>query len=176
MKKLKEINFKILVLGPPGSGKSTLSARLSKVLNIEVIHLDKYYWKPNWVETDKSEWMKILKELLSKKSWVMDGNYIFCFEERLQYANYIIYLDIRLWKSLYRIIYRWIKYRKQTRPDMGNDCPEKMDLEFIWWTIKFPFIYKKQLINMLYNKEYVTLKNNKDINNWIDANFRDIRD
>ena len=91
---LQEINYKILVLGSPGSGKSTLAVRLSKVLNIEVIHLDKYYWKPNWVETDKTEWKNILEQLLSKKSWVMDGNYIFCIEERLQYANYIIYLAI----------------------------------------------------------------------------------
>ena len=167
MKESKKINYKILVLGPPGSGKSTLAVKLSQELNIEAIHLDKYYWRPNWVETDKTEWKNILEQLLSKKSWAMDGNYIFCIEERLKHANKIIYLDIPLWKSLYRIIHRWIKYRKQTRPDMGEGCIEKLDLEFIWWAIKFPFIYKRKLMNMISNSGYVTLKSNKDINNWI---------
>ena len=167
MQESKKNSYKILVLGPPGSGKSTLAAKLSQVLNIEAIHLDKYYWKPNWVETERTEWENILKQLLSKKSWVMDGNYYFCLDERLQHANYIVYLDVQLWKSLYRIIYRWIKYRKRTRPDMGEGCIEKIDLEFIWWSIKFPFTYKKKLINMISNTGYVTLKSNKDINNWI---------
>ena len=62
MQESKKNSYKILVLGPPGSGKSTLATKLSQVLNIEAIHLDKYYWKPNWVETERTEWKNILKE------------------------------------------------------------------------------------------------------------------
>lgn len=41
----KEIyNFKkISIIGCPGSGKSTLSVQLAKILNLEAIHLDKIY-------------------------------------------------------------------------------------------------------------------------------------
>ncbi|MBA2737941.1 MAG: AAA family ATPase, partial [Pyrinomonadaceae bacterium] len=41
---------KILVIGSSGAGKSTLSVRLGKITGIEVVHLDKLHWKPNWTE------------------------------------------------------------------------------------------------------------------------------
>ena len=79
MQESKKNSYKILVLGPPGSGKSTLAAKLSQVLNIEAIHLDKYYWKPNWVETERTEWGNILKQLLSSlNKFKYISSYFFC--------------------------------------------------------------------------------------------------
>ena len=73
---LKQHNYRILVLGTPGSGKSTLARKLSISLKTEAIHLDKYYWQPNWVETESEVWDFKINELLNKESWIMDGNYI----------------------------------------------------------------------------------------------------
>ncbi len=50
---------KIIVIGSSGSGKSTLSRELSHILEIPVYHLDKLFWKPNWVMTTKDEQFKI---------------------------------------------------------------------------------------------------------------------
>ena len=47
---------KIMVIGNCRVGKSTFSTKLSLITNIELIHLDKYYWKPNWEEPNKFEW------------------------------------------------------------------------------------------------------------------------
>ena len=132
----------VVVSGPTGSGKSTLTRRLSKILTIEAIHLDKYFWKSNWVETNTAKWNIKLKTLLEKDCWVMDGNYIFSLSERKKYASHIIYLDIPFYKSLGRIIFRVIKYRNKTRPDMRVDYVERLNvqfLKFILWTIKFNF-------------------------------------
>ena len=42
-------NFnRILLIGSPGTGKSTVAKFLGEKLNLEVIHLDKYFWKPDW--------------------------------------------------------------------------------------------------------------------------------
>ena len=75
MSDLEQHNYRILVLGTPGSGKSTLARKLSISLQTEAIHLDKYYWKPGWVETTSDLWDLELNELLNEESWVMDGNY-----------------------------------------------------------------------------------------------------
>ena len=42
---------RIVVIGSAGSGKSTLSQKLGQIYSLPVVHLDKYYWKPNWVAT-----------------------------------------------------------------------------------------------------------------------------
>ena len=94
MSNLKQHNYRILVLGTPGSGKSTLARRLSISLKTEAVHLDKYYWQPNWVETVSEVWDYKLYELLNKESWVMDGNYINSLPKRINYATHIVYLDI----------------------------------------------------------------------------------
>ena len=39
----------IVVLGLSCSGKSTFSNKLGKLLNLEVFHLDSYYWESPWI-------------------------------------------------------------------------------------------------------------------------------
>ena len=51
---------KILIIGSGGAGKSTLALKLSEITEIPVIHLDSYFWKPNWVKTPTAEWRKIV--------------------------------------------------------------------------------------------------------------------
>jgi adenylate kinase family enzyme len=59
---------KVLVIGSGGSGKSTFASRLRELLQLEVIHLDKIYWHPGWVETPKAEWLNIVDGLLNNRS------------------------------------------------------------------------------------------------------------
>ena len=167
-------DYRILVLGSPGSGKSTLTNKLSKILNIKAIHLDKYFWQSNWVQTKPEEWNIILKAFLEKDCWIMDGNYSDSLSDRVKYASHIIYLDIPLYKSLWRLILRMIKYRNKTRPDIGVACYERLNLQFmqfIFWTIKFNSHYKKNLMKILFGNQYDILKNSKSIDNWITTNF-----
>ena len=70
MKKIKTYKLgeiikskKICLFGCPGSGKSTLGKNLSKIMNLQVYHLDNIYWKPNWVNISKEEFDEKLNEL-----------------------------------------------------------------------------------------------------------------
>ena len=46
---------RIVIIGCGGAGKSTLARQLGKKLNIPVVHLDKLWWKPGWVESSREE-------------------------------------------------------------------------------------------------------------------------
>lgn len=46
---------KIIVIGCPGSGKSTFSRNLSKCLDIPVIHLDILNWKSDRAESSNED-------------------------------------------------------------------------------------------------------------------------
>ena len=84
---------RILVIGSSGAGKSTLSKKLNSLLSLPVIHLDVHYHNPNWQEPTKEEWEIILKKLVRKPKWIMDGNYSDSFDIRIPRADTIIYLD-----------------------------------------------------------------------------------
>jgi adenylate kinase family enzyme len=42
---------RIMVIGSGGAGKSTFARQLGEITGIEVFHLDKMFWQPNWTET-----------------------------------------------------------------------------------------------------------------------------
>lgn len=88
---------KILVIGCCGSGKSTFSRRLNEITKIDIIHLDKEYWNPGWVEPPKDEWKKLVETLIARDAWIMDGNYSGTLELRLHACDTMIYLDMKPW-------------------------------------------------------------------------------
>ena len=81
---------KVMVVGSSGSGKSTFSRQLSKILKVPVYHLDMYFWKPNWQMMRYDEQIKIHKQLIQNNKWIIDGNDSSLFDERINEADTII--------------------------------------------------------------------------------------
>jgi len=106
---------RILLIGCGGSGKSTLSKKLEALLGIEVIHLDEYYWKPYWVESNKEEWANVVKKLMAGEKWIMDGNYGGTMDMRIKRADTIIFLNYSTFTCTSRIIKRVFQYRIRIR-------------------------------------------------------------
>ena len=111
---------RVLVIGSGGSGKSTVAARLGELLNLEVNHLDKLYWRAGWVEPETDEWIKIVTDLIERDSWVIDGNYSGTLDLRLQKCDTIVFLDLPRLLCVWRIIKRFLIYRQRTRPDVAE--------------------------------------------------------
>lgn len=103
--------MKIVIIGYSGSGKSTLAGALSRHYSIPKLHMDTLQFQPGWVDSDR-DWMEgQMKQFLSQhKDWVIDGNYSWCcYEERMEQADHIIFLNFSRWNCLYRA---WKRYRR----------------------------------------------------------------
>lgn len=140
---------KILVIGSGGSGKSTFSVRLGRLLNIEVIHLDVIYWKPGWVETPKPEWRERVAELLKRDTWIIDGNYSGTFDIRFAASDTVIFLDGARSVCLWRVLKRLLLYRTRGRPDMAAGCRERFDPKFIMWVWRYRTRTRPRVLQLL---------------------------
>jgi adenylate kinase family enzyme len=128
---------RVVILGNAGSGKSTLARALGERLGIPVIHLDKLFWEPGWVEPDAGQFRARVREAIEPDAWICEGNYARrTFELRLPRADLIIWLDTPRLTCLTRVILRSVMNRP--RPDLPAGCTEKIDrafltfLNFVW--------------------------------------------
>lgn len=124
---------RILVIGPCGAGKSTVSRRLGKLLDVPVFHLDRLHWKAGWVEGSQAELRKELGPITEQGHWLIDGNYGSTMDLRLPRADAVVYLDYSIPLCFWRALKRVWKFRGRTRPDMTDGCPERFDLDFFFY-------------------------------------------
>ncbi|MDT9718609.1 DNA topology modulation protein [Paenibacillus sp. ClWae2A] len=163
---------RILVIGSGGSGKSTLSQKLSNILDLPVIHLDTYFWNPKWVPKPNEEWDKIVEQFTNGDHWIIDGNYSRTMDIRIKKADLIIFLDMPRLLCSYRIIKRRIMYHNKTRPDMNAGCKEKLDWEFIKWVWNYRTRSRmntiKELEQVKEHQQVIIIKTRKQVNELIE--------
>lgn len=137
------------MIGSGGSGKSTLARRLGERLGLRVIHLDRLYWRPGWVETPKDEWRRAVEELVRGESWVMDGNYSGTLDVRLAACDAVVFLDLPRAVCLWRVLKRLLVYRRSQRPDMAEGCREHFSLKFLQWVWGYPSRSRPKVVRLL---------------------------
>ncbi len=128
---------RVLVLGPPGAGKSTLALQLGAKLGLPVHHLDHVFFRPGWVQVPLQDFTAEVGRIAAGQSWVIDGNYMAALEPHLRTADTVIYLDLPPWITVRRILRRTLNTYGHTRPDGPVDCPERVDLGFIKYSWNF---------------------------------------
>ena len=119
-----------------------MSRELGEILRIPVYHLDRYFWKPGWVEDSKENFDAALAKLLQEDAWIMDGNYGRTFPERLKYADTVIFLKYPRALCLRRVLKRYLDYRGRTRPDLTEGCPERLNFEFL----RYIWTYNRKML------------------------------
>lgn len=124
---------RVMIIGQPGSGKSTLARALGPVFNLPVVHIDLIHWQSGWVERSNEEKGALCREVHAREEWIFEGGHSITWPERLDRADTLIWLDIPLRIRAWRVFWRTIKYRGQSRPDLPSGCPEKFNREFIAW-------------------------------------------
>lgn len=84
---------KIIVIGCPGSGKSTFSKALHNITNIPLYHLDMMYWNTDRTTVEQSVFLNHLSNILNKSQWIIDGNYQSTLELRIKVCDTVVFLD-----------------------------------------------------------------------------------
>lgn len=164
--------MKIAIIGYSGSGKSTIARKLGEYYSCQVLHLDTVQYAPNWIEREYEEKKSDVAEFLKNDDWVIDGNYSkFFYEERMEKADQIIFMNFNRFNCLWRVFKRYRTYKGTSRPDMTEGCNEKLDYEFILWILrsgrsKAARERYRQVVKKYSNKS-VILKNQRDIDNFI---------
>ena len=161
---------RVLIIGCGGSGKSTLARALGEITGLPVVHLDKLFWKPGWVESSPEEMDQKIRDALAQPRWIMDGNFNRTMPERLQYCDTVIYLDFSRWACLMGVLKRVITTYGTVRPDMGAGCPERFDLEFLKWVWNFNKTKRERyyrILNEAEGIETIVLKNRRMVNRFL---------
>ena len=140
---------RVLVLGCPGAGKSTLARSLGEALSLPVVHLDKLWWKSGWINRTEGEFDALLDAVLLGEEWVIDGNYLRALPRRLERCDAVVLLDYPRRVCLLRALRRILTWRGRTRPDMAADCPERLDGEFVRWIWDFHRTQRPQVLELL---------------------------
>lgn len=168
---------RVLVIGSGGSGKSTFAKRLGELIDIEVKHLDKFYWQPGWTKPAKDDWLQTVTELISGESWIIDGNFSGTLELRLNHCDTIVFLDMPRLMCLWRIVKRRLRYRNRFRPDMAEGCDEKLDLDFINWVWTYSRRSRPKVVRLLQehsgSKQVVWLRSNAEVEKFLESQVKE---
>ncbi len=157
---------RILIIGSPGSGKSTLAKALSQQLHLPLVHLDRLNWQENWQMTPREEFDALLAQELARPEWIIDGNYNRTLPLRLQYCDTVIFLDFPRLTCLFGVLKRTITHYGKSRSDMGDNCPERFDLEFLQYVWNFNRTFRHtnlELLNHAPNVQTIILKNRRQV-------------
>lgn len=161
---------RILIIGCGGAGKSTLARQLGEKLNLPVVHLDKLFWHPGWVESTKEEIDEKIRVEMQRPQWIMDGNYNRTLPERVKHCDTIIYLDFSRTVCLLGVVKRIITTYGTVRPDMGEGCPERIDLAFLKWVWNYNKDKRERnykLLNEVEGVETIVLKNRRMVKKYL---------
>ena len=161
---------RIIIIGCGGAGKSTLARQLGDKLNLPVVHLDKLFWLPGWVEMEKDAFDALLLEEMAKEKWIMDGNFNRTMSQRLERCDTVIYLDFSRFACLMGVLKRVITTYGKERPDMGEGCPERIDFEFLKWVWNFNKNKRERYYKMLNEaegKQTIVLKNRRMVKRFL---------
>ena len=161
---------RILIIGCGGAGKSTLARQLGEKTGLPVVHLDKLFWHPGWVESTKDEINAKIRAEMAKPQWIMDGNYNRTLPERVKHCDTIIYLDFSRMACLMGVMKRVITTYGTVRPDMGEGCPERLDLDFLKWVWNFNAQKREsnyKLLNESAHVQTIVLKNRRMVKRFL---------
>ncbi len=137
---------RVIIIGCPGSGKSTFARKLQSVTGLPLHHLDLIYWKSDRTIVPREEFLEKLHQIMAQEQWIIDGNYASTMEMRMQACDTVIFLDYPP-----ELCLAGAQERKgKARPDLpwveSNDLD---DSEFMEYIRKFHELNRPTILSLL---------------------------
>jgi adenylate kinase family enzyme len=85
---------KIIIIGCPGSGKTTFAEKLKDKIGLPLYYLDAIWHKSDRTHISREEYDARLAEILSLDSWIIDGNYSRTIETRISACDTVFLFDL----------------------------------------------------------------------------------
>lgn len=85
---------RVIVIGCPGSGKTTFAEKLRDVIGLPLFYLDAIWHKPDRTHVSREEYDARLAEILSLDAWIIDGNYSRTIEGRMAACDTVFLFDL----------------------------------------------------------------------------------
>lgn len=85
---------KVIVIGCPGSGKTTFAEKLNKCTGLPLFYLDAIWHKPDKTHISRDEFDERIGEVFRLPEWIIDGNYGRTIELRLKECDTVFLFDL----------------------------------------------------------------------------------
>lgn len=158
--------LKVIIIGSPGSGKSTFARKLRDITDIPLYYLDMIWHKPDRTNISQEEFDAQLNNILQKDKWIIDGNYQRTLETRLEKCDTVFLMDFPIDVCLSGAASRIGKKRE--------DLPWiefEFDEEFKQWIIDFSKNQLTQIYQKMekyrHNKDIIIFKSRKEADEYL---------
>ena len=135
---------RVAVIGCPGGGKSTFSRALRDATELPLYHLDAIYWRPDRTHLSREEFYPLMREIIAREEWIIDGNYQSTLEWRVAACDLVVFLDYPTEVCLEGVRAR----RGQKRSDMPW-VEEGDDEEFLAFIRAFESESKPKILELI---------------------------
>lgn len=85
---------KAIIIGCPGSGKTTFAEKLNKVTGIPLYYLDAIWHNPDKTHIPREEFDERIIRIFKEPMWIIDGNYKRTIEMRLKECDTVFLFDL----------------------------------------------------------------------------------
>ncbi len=85
---------KVIVIGCPGSGKTTFAEKLNKCTGVPLYYLDAIWHKPDKTHISSEDFDNRITEIFATPEWIIDGNYKRTIEIRLKHCDTVFLFDL----------------------------------------------------------------------------------
>ena len=157
---------KILVIGCPGSGKSTFARKIRDKIGLPLYYLDQLWHKSDKTTVSREEFDSKLSDILKRNQWIIDGNYNRTLEMRLKACDSVFFLDLPT-----EVCLRGVESRIGRKREDMPWIEEEFDEEFRQWIMDFPQNSRPKIYHLLEQSEsekyIVIFKSRQEVNSYL---------